>query len=212
MYAMPWDDGGSYRELKKKYHGRRDVEIHHIPPTSATGIPRADGPAIAMSKADHRQLDSTRDKEYRIDLMEGVDDRGKRGMKQAFHSETADIQQRFGGRYDKAIAKAYRYGEASGFFSEKSRQSLNEERVQHSSRQVQSSSRASRGSESTGRASAPAGSGPIRTQDTSGAFGGSRRQAERGSDRKTLTASRVRQYQQSGASQKAPSASASRKR
>ncbi|MFM8273724.1 MAG: hypothetical protein ACKODX_15545 [Gemmata sp.] len=67
--------GGRYEDMKKlvddfvlanpKYIDK--LEVHHIPPTSVTGIPKSDGPAMVMFKPHHRSLPTSRSYQDAID-------------------------------------------------------------------------------------------------------------------------------------------------
>jgi hypothetical protein len=106
--------GGKCSELEAEYRGRLDElgkEIHHIPPTDSSGIPRADGMAILMDKADHRALTSTGSSDdaggHREDEEMHIDDGD---MKAAVDLEICDIQERFGDKYDEAIRQMLERG------------------------------------------------------------------------------------------------------
>lgn len=47
-------DGGSYYELRKKYAGNQNVEVHHMPADSVSYLPTGKGPCIAIEKLDHK--------------------------------------------------------------------------------------------------------------------------------------------------------------
>ncbi len=62
-------DGGSYCELRKRYAGNANIEVHHMPADSASYLSKRTGPCIAMDKADHEKTSSykssARSKRYR---------------------------------------------------------------------------------------------------------------------------------------------------
>ncbi|GHU76354.1 hypothetical protein FACS189461_3820 [Spirochaetia bacterium] len=102
--------GGSYGELKDAGYGSPKYEVHHMPADSISELPREDGPAIAMDKEDHRLTASCgRSKEaceYRQEQKELIE-RGKFG--EAFKMDIDDIHEKFGDKYDGAIAEASEY-------------------------------------------------------------------------------------------------------
>jgi hypothetical protein len=104
--------GGSYGELKEEGYGWPDYEVHHIPADSATELPREDGPAIVMDYEDHRQTASCgmskEAVEYRQKQKELIS-QGK--FDEAFQMDIDDIHDKFGDKYDKAIAEAKEYVE-----------------------------------------------------------------------------------------------------
>jgi len=51
-------DGGSYYELRKKYSGNQNIEVHHMPADSASNLPKGKGPCIAITKNDHKRTSS----------------------------------------------------------------------------------------------------------------------------------------------------------
>jgi len=103
--------GGSYGDLKWEYSGHGDkYEVHHIPANSASDLPKSDGPAIAMDRADHAltaSFDSSKEaKEYQKAQKELIA-QGK--FFEAFQMDVDDIHEKFGDKYDKAIAQALEY-------------------------------------------------------------------------------------------------------
>ena len=111
----PEKKGGSYKEIKDNMESRGETgenyEVHHIPADSINGIEgRDDGPAIKMEKTDHRQTascgNSKEAQEYRSKQAELVAD-GK--FREAFEMDVEDIRERFGDKYDDAIAEAREY-------------------------------------------------------------------------------------------------------
>lgn len=107
--------GGSYGELKEDGYGWPDHEVHHMPADSASELPRADGPAIAMDYTDHRQTASCgiskEAAEYRQEQKELIT-QGK--FLEAFRMDVDDIHAKFGNKYDKAIAEAQEYAKKFG--------------------------------------------------------------------------------------------------
>ncbi len=101
--------GGSYRDVKKISDGETQ-EVHHMPADSASPLERDDGPAIAMDKSDHRQTascgNSCEAREYREQQRELIE-QGK--FQEAFDMDVEDIREKFGDKYDDAIAQAQEY-------------------------------------------------------------------------------------------------------
>jgi len=99
--------GGSYGELKEAGYGWPDHEVHHMPADSASELPRDDGPAIVMDYEDHRQTASCglskEAAEYRQTQRDLVAE-GK--YMEAFQMDVDDIHEKFGDKYDNAIAEA----------------------------------------------------------------------------------------------------------
>ena len=98
--------GGSYSEVKKDCDSSTR-EVHHMPADSASDVPREDGPAIEMDKEDHKKTashgNSKEAREYRQKQKELIE-QGK--FREAFEMDVADIREKFGDKYDKAIAEA----------------------------------------------------------------------------------------------------------
>ena len=82
-------------------------QLHHIPPTDSTNIPRWHGLAILMDKSDHARLTSTGNglaaQEHREDIEDLIHD-GE--WREAVNCEIADIQHHCGDKYDEAIRQA----------------------------------------------------------------------------------------------------------
>ena len=101
--------GGSYKDVKKETDSETK-EVHHMPADSSTELSRDDGPAIKMDKEDHRQTascgNSKEAKEYREKQKELID-QGK--FREAFQMDVDDIHEKFGDKYDDAIAEASEY-------------------------------------------------------------------------------------------------------
>jgi len=102
--------GGSYGDLKDDGYGWPDHEVHHMPADSASELPREDGPAIVMDYADHRQTASCgiskEASEYRQKQADLIAD-GK--FMEALQMDIDDIHEKFGDKYDKAIAEMLEY-------------------------------------------------------------------------------------------------------
>lgn len=105
--------GGSYGELKKEGHGDNSIppqEVHHMPADSESPLERNDGPAIAMDKTDHRQTascgNSLEAREYRAKQAELIKE-GK--FEEAMQMDIDDIHEKFGDKYDDAIAEMKEY-------------------------------------------------------------------------------------------------------
>ena len=105
----PEKKGGSYDEVKENSNGSTH-EVHHIPADSASELPRGDGPAIKMEKEDHRETASwglsKEAQEYRQKQKELIE-QGK--FREAFEMDVKDIRDKFGDKYDDAIAEAEEY-------------------------------------------------------------------------------------------------------
>ena len=101
--------GGRYSEVKETSNGETH-EVHHMPADSTTELRRDDGPAIKMEKDDHRQTASygaSREaKEYRERQRELIE-QGK--FREALQMDIDDIHDKFGDKYDDAIAEMMNY-------------------------------------------------------------------------------------------------------
>lgn len=101
--------GGSYDDVKRTSDGET-YEVHHMPADSASNLERDDGPAIKMEKEDHRQTascgSSREAKEYRERQKELID-KGK--FREALQMDINDIREKFGDKYDDAIAEMLAY-------------------------------------------------------------------------------------------------------
>jgi hypothetical protein len=101
--------GGSYRDVKKTSDGEIH-EVHHMPADSASYLERDDGPAIRMEKEDHRQTascgSSREAREYR-ELQKELIEQGK--FREALQMDIDDIHEKFGDKYDDAIAEMNEY-------------------------------------------------------------------------------------------------------
>ncbi len=105
----PEKKGGSYGEVYKKGEGST-TEVHHIPADSSSPLERKDGPAIKMEKKDHEQTtsygSSKEAQEYREAQKELIE-QGK--FEEAVQMDIDDIHERFGDKYDDAIAEMQEY-------------------------------------------------------------------------------------------------------
>lgn len=101
--------GGSYRDVKKGSDGETH-EVHHMPADSASYLERDDGPAIKMEKEDHRQTascgSSREAREYR-QVQKELIEQGK--FREALQMDIDDICEKFGDKYDDAIAEMLEY-------------------------------------------------------------------------------------------------------
>lgn len=106
---QPEKKGGSYRDVKKTSDGETH-EVHHMPADSASNLETDDGPAIKMEKADHRQTascgNSKEAREYRAAQKELIE-QGK--FREALQMDIDDIREKFGDKYDDAIAEMMEY-------------------------------------------------------------------------------------------------------
>ena len=116
--------GGSYGDLKKAGHGwnhEPSEEVHHMPSDEASPLDRNDGPAIAMDYEDHRQTascgNSREAQEYRAKqkelIAEGKFAEGK--FAEAMQMDIDDIRDKFGSKYDDAIAEMKEYAKSKGY-------------------------------------------------------------------------------------------------
>ncbi len=103
--------GGSYRDVRKTCDGETE-EVHHIPADSVSPLERNDGPSIRMEKADHRQTascgNSKEAQEYRQQQKELIDE-GR--FREAMQMDIDDIHDKFGDKYDDAIAEMLDYAD-----------------------------------------------------------------------------------------------------
>ena len=102
--------GGSYRDVKVEGEGEK-YEVHHMPADSASpNLERGDGPAIKMEKEDHRLTAScgmSREaREYR-EQQKTLIEQGK--FREALQMDIDDIRDKFGDKYDDAIAEMLEY-------------------------------------------------------------------------------------------------------
>ena len=105
----PEKKGGSYGDVFKEGEGDQ-YEVHHMPADSASNLERNDGPAIKMEKEDHRQTascgSSAEAREYREQQKELIKN-GK--FREALQMDIDDIHEKFGDKYDDAIAEMMEY-------------------------------------------------------------------------------------------------------
>lgn len=101
--------GGSYSDVRVEGEGDK-YEVHHMPADSASPLERGDGPAIKMEKEDHRKTAScgmSREaREYREKQRELIE-QGK--FREALQMDIDDIHEKFGDKYDDAIAEMLEY-------------------------------------------------------------------------------------------------------
>jgi hypothetical protein len=101
--------GGSYAEVKENSDGATS-EVHHMPAKSASELPRSDGPSIKMDREDHKQTasfgPSREAHEYRQKQKELIKE-GK--FREALQMDIEDIHEKFGNKYDDAIAEMNEY-------------------------------------------------------------------------------------------------------
>ncbi len=101
--------GGSYKEVKDASDGDTH-EVHHMPADIVTNLEKNDGPAIKMEKEDHRQTascgNSREAREYRERQKELID---QGNIKDAIQMDIDDIHDKFGDKYDDAIAEMMEY-------------------------------------------------------------------------------------------------------
>lgn len=111
---QPEVSGGSYREVKKNSDGATH-EVHHMPAADINGLYFFDGPAIKMSKDDHRQTascgNSIEAREYRAEQARLVQEGN---FKAAMQMDIDDIHEKFGDKYDSAIDQMISYAEEKG--------------------------------------------------------------------------------------------------
>ncbi|MEG2813744.1 MAG: hypothetical protein RSA79_04000 [Oscillospiraceae bacterium] len=85
-------------------------EVHHMPADSSSKLDRNNGPAIKMDKADHRRTNScgmsSEAQEYRNQQKKYIDN-GQ--FEKAQKMDIADINQKFGNKYDEAIFQMMAY-------------------------------------------------------------------------------------------------------
>ena len=106
---VPERKGGRYADVFKDGEGDT-TEVHHMPADSVSPLERNDGPAIKMDKADHQMTaswGSSRDaREYRAKQKELIE-KGK--IREAIQMDIDDIHDKFGDKYDDAIAEMMEY-------------------------------------------------------------------------------------------------------
>lgn len=101
--------GGSYSEVFKEGEGDR-YEVHHMPAYSSSYLDLKDGPAIKMEKEDHKKTaswgNSREAREFRDRQRELV---SKGNFREALQMDIDDIHEKFGDKYDDAIAEMLEY-------------------------------------------------------------------------------------------------------
>lgn len=101
--------GGRFGEVFKSGEGDK-YEVHHMPANSSTELDRNDGPAIKMDKEDHRETascgNSREAREYQARQKELIEN-GK--FREALQMDIDDIREKFGDKYDEAIAEMLEY-------------------------------------------------------------------------------------------------------
>lgn len=101
--------GGSYKDVKKNSNGETH-EVHHMPSDSSSNLERNDGPAIKMEKADHRRTascGSSREAREYQQIQRKLIEEGK--FMEALQMDIDDIHEKFGDKYDDAIAEMLDY-------------------------------------------------------------------------------------------------------
>ena len=106
--------GGSYGDVfnnrVERGESGTDYEVHHIPADSVTDLERNDGPAIKMEKEDHDKTASNGSSKeaqaYRAE-QKALIEQGK--FREAVQMDIDDIREKFGDKYDEAIAEMEAY-------------------------------------------------------------------------------------------------------
>jgi len=100
--------GGAHRYVQgiSKHHS------HHIPQKAASTLSKNDGSAIAMQKADHIVLQSSRNSKDTLARQRAFVERGD--YRSAMEVEIADIRKNFGNKYDDAIEQMLSYSRSQG--------------------------------------------------------------------------------------------------
>lgn len=111
LQELPEKKGGSYKDVFTPGEGETH-EVHHMPANDVNGLSLNDGPAIKMEKADHRQTascgNSKEAREYRAKQQELIE---QNKFREALQMDIEDIQEKFGNKYDDAIAEMLEYVE-----------------------------------------------------------------------------------------------------
>lgn len=106
--------GGCYGRVRQDNEGG---EVNHMPPNSVSGLSRYSGPAIWMTKRDHRKTkswgSSKKAREHRKKQQQLIQ-QGK--FKEAFEMDVRDVRKKFGNKYDQSIKEARAYGRANNWF------------------------------------------------------------------------------------------------
>lgn len=112
--VQPTKMGGSYSGLRKV--SLEGEEVNHIPPDSITAIERTQGPAIRMSREDHRLTascgNSIEASQYRAAQRELIE-QGK--FMDAIQMDIDDIVDKFGHKYDEGIEQMLAYAAEKGY-------------------------------------------------------------------------------------------------
>jgi hypothetical protein len=101
--------GGSYGDVYREGEGDK-YEVHHIPADSVSYLERNNGPAIKMEKEDHHNTasfgSSKEAQEYRAKQKELIE---QGNFEEAVQMDIDDIKEKFGNKYDDAIAEMKDY-------------------------------------------------------------------------------------------------------
>lgn len=101
--------GGSYKDVRVAGEGDTK-EVHHMPSDESSPLERNDGPCIKMDKEDHRKTascgNSREAREYRQQQKELIES-GR--FRDAIQMDIDDIKEKFGDKYDDAIAEMMEY-------------------------------------------------------------------------------------------------------
>ncbi|WP_378956260.1 hypothetical protein [Pelosinus sp. sgz500959] len=101
--------GGRYGDLKKQ-DDREGKEVHHMPAKDVSHLKEADGPAIIMDEKDHRKTGSCGNSKDAQAYREEQQKLIKEGnFREAFEMDVEDIREKFGDKYEEAIAEAEEY-------------------------------------------------------------------------------------------------------
>jgi hypothetical protein len=103
--------GGAFRELRRV----ADHHRHHMPADSISPLKRGDGPSISILKKDHKKTASFGNKPGAKPHRETQAELIKQGkFSEAQEMDIADIRQKFGNKYDKAIEHMLKYTKDKG--------------------------------------------------------------------------------------------------
>ena len=107
--APPRKFGGRFGDIFVSGEGDQ-YEVHHIPADSASPLSRMDGPAIKMSKSDHRQTascgNSREAREFRA-IQKALIQQGN--FDEAVQMDLDDIHDKFGDKYDTGLSEMSEY-------------------------------------------------------------------------------------------------------
>ena len=107
--------GGSYEFVKYFARNQENYEVHHLIPVKLlvmTGIlDKFKGPCIKIEKQDHEKTRSYKNKNMLDDIyfQRQLDYLKENNIKAAVEMEIADIQEKFGSKYDDAIREVREY-------------------------------------------------------------------------------------------------------